>query len=506
MATPKTAEVGHATRDLSTAAAAKAEPAVADIDGFRGRLISAGHADYDTARAVWNGAVDRRPRLIARCIGAADVVAAVRFARDHDLEIAIRGGGHNVAGTAVCDDGIVIDLSAMRAVRVDPAGRRAWVQGGALWGDVDHETQAHSLATTGGIVSHTGVAGLTLGGGIGWLMRKHGLTVDNLLAAEVVTAGGELLRASEHEHPDLFWALRGGGGNFGVVTAFEFRLHSVGPTVLAGPILWDATDAGEVLRFYRDFVRNAPDELGTVVRFGAAPPLSVIREDLHWRPVVMLGACYSGPIEDGEQVLRPLRAFRTPLLDLVGPAPYVGFQSALDPTVLHGWNYYWKSTHLPELRDDLIDVIAGHAFSCSSPRSYVAMFHLKGAVSRVADGATAFGNRQASHAMTVDAVWRPGEDDFGDRDTAWTRGFFAALGRFREGVYVNFLGGDEDADRVREAYGGSVYDRLVDVKTTYDPDNVFRHNQNIRPRSERTADPSRPAPSNRSRLRQPGSA
>jgi FAD/FMN-containing dehydrogenase len=471
MTIPTTAVVGHGGT----------ESAVAHIDGFRGQLISASHADYDIARAVWNGAIDRRPRLIARCIGTADVVAAVRYARDHDLEIAIRGGGHNVAGTAVCDDGIVIDLSAMRAVRVDPANRRAWVQGGALWGDVDHETQAHGLATTGGIVSHTGVAGLTLGGGIGWLMRKHGLTVDNVLAADVVTADGESLRASEDEHPDLFWALRGGGGNFGVVTAFEFRLHPVGPTVLAGPILFDATDVREVLRFYRDFVRDAPDELGTVVRFGAAPPLPVVPKDLHWRTVVMVGACYNGPIQDGERVLRPLRAARTPLLDLVGPTPYVGFQNAIDSTVMHGWNYYWKSTHLPELREDLIDVIAEHAFSCSSPRSYVAMFHLKGAVSRVADGTTAFGNRQASHAMTLDAAWRPGED-FGDGDTAWTQRFFAALERFRDGVYVNFLGGDEAPGRVREAYGDAIYNRLVDVKTTYDPGNVFHYNQNIRPR------------------------
>jgi FAD/FMN-containing dehydrogenase len=471
--TTPTREVGHRSE----------EPGALEIDGFRGRLIDAVDADYDAARAVWNGAIDRRPRLIARCIGPADVVAAVRFARDHDLEIAIRGGGHNVAGTAVCDKGIVIDLSAMRGVRVDPVSRRAWVQGGALWGDVDHETQAHALATTGGIVSHTGVAGLTLGGGVGWLMRKNGLTIDNLLAADIVTAGGERLRASEEEHPDLFWALRGGGGNFGVVTSFEFRLHPVGPTVLAGPIFWDATDAAEVLRFYRDFVRDAPDGLGTVVRFGTAPPLAVIPENQHWRPVVMVGACYAGPIEDGEQILRPLRAFGTPLLDLVGPMPYVGFQSALDSTVCHGWNYYWKSTFLPELRNDLIDVLAEHAFSCSSPRSYVAMFHLKGAVSRVAGGATAFGNRQASHAITLDSVWRPGEE-FGERDTAWTRKFFAALSRYREGVYVNFLGGDEEPDRVREAYGDSVYDRLVRVKTAYDPDNVFHHNQNIRPRSK----------------------
>jgi hypothetical protein len=457
------------------------QPPVGGIDGFRGRLIRADHADYDVARALWNGAIDRRPRLIARCLGTADVVAAVRFARDHDLEIAIRGGGHNVAGTAVCDDGVVVDLSAMRGVRVDPKGRRAWVQGGALWGDVDHETQVHGLATTGGIVSHTGVAGLTLGGGVGWLMRKHGLTVDNLLAVDLVTADGERLRASEDEHPDLFWALRGGGGNFGVVSSFEFRLHSVGPTVLAGPILWDASDAAEVLRFYRDFVRDAPDEVGTVVRFGTAPPLPAIPEALHWRPVMMVGTCYAGPIEDGERRLRPLRTCRTPLVDLVGRAPYVGFQSAIDSTVLHGWNYYWKSTHLPELKNELIDVIIAHAFSGSSPRSYVAMFHLQGAVGRVAEGRTAFGNRQASHAMTIDAVWRPGED-FGERDTAWTRGFFAALSRFRQGVYVNFLGGDEDPGRVREAYGDSVYDRLVDVKTRYDPDNVFHHNQNIRPR------------------------
>lgn len=470
MTTPITAEIDRAST----------KSAAVEIDGFRGRLISAEHADYDLARAVWNGAIDRRPRLVARCTGTADTVAAVRFARDHDLEIAIRGGGHNVAGTAVCDDGIVIDLSAIRGVRVDPTNRRAWVQGGALWGDVDHETQPYGLATTGGIVSHTGVAGLTLGGGVGWLMRKHGLTADNLLAVDMVTADGELLRASEQEHPDLFWALRGGGGNFGVVTSFEFRLHPVGPNVLAGPIIWDATDAGEVLRFYRDFVRDAPDELGTVVRFGAAPPLPVIPADLHWRPVMMVGTCYAGPIGDGEQALRPLRTFRTPVVDLVGATPYVGFQSALDSTVPHGWNYYWKSTHLPELRDDLIDVIIEHAFSSSSPRSYAAMFHLKGAVSRVPEGGTAFGNRQASHAITLDAVWRPGEG-FGDRDTAWAKGFFGALGRFREGVYVNFLGGDDDPARVREAYGEAVYDRLVEVKTAYDPDNTFHHNQNIRP-------------------------
>ena len=471
MPTPTSAEIGQPSR-------ARTAPR---IDGFRGQLITADDVGYDIARALWNGAIDRRPRLIARCTGTADVVAAVRFARENDLEIAIRGGGHNVAGTAVCDDGVVIDLSLMRAVRVDPTNRTAWVQGGALWGDVNHETQAYGLATTGGIVSHTGVAGLTLGGGIGWLMRKHGLTVDNLIAADVVSADSATLRAAENEQEELFWALRGGGGNFGVVTSFEFQLHPVGPTVLAGPVIWDASDAREVLQVYRDFVRDAPDELGTVVRFGSVPPLSAIPGHLHWRPVVMVGTCYAGPIADGERVLRPLRASLTPLLDLVGPTPYADVQAAIDSTVVHGWNYYWKSTYLPELSDDLIDVIVRRAFASSSPRSYVALFHLKGAVSRVGDGATAFGNRQASHAITLDGVWRPGED-FGERDAAWTREFFAALRHFREGVYVNFLGGDEDPARIREAYGDAVHDRLSRIKARYDPDNVFHHNQNIRPR------------------------
>ena len=283
---------------------------------FRGELLLPTSPGYDTARRIWNGAIDRHPACIARCTGVADVVAAVRFARERDLEIAVRGGGHNVAGTAVCDDGVVIDLSAMRAVWVDPAGRTAWVQGGALWGDVDHETQAHGLATTGGIVGHTGVAGLTLGGGIGLLMRKHGLTVDNLLAAEVVTAEGSIVRASADEHPDLFWALRGGGGNFGVVTSFRFALHPVGPTVMAGPVFWAADDTTDVLRFYRDFAAEAPDELGTVVRLGTVPPLPVIPEDLHWRPAIAVACCYAGAVEDGERAVRALRQFGTPLVDL----------------------------------------------------------------------------------------------------------------------------------------------------------------------------------------------
>ena len=454
-----------------------------EIKGFRGRLIVAGDPDYDTARAVWNGAVDRRPRLIARCSGTADAAVAVRFARDHDLAIAVRGGGHNVAGTATCDDGIVIDLSAMRAVWVDPVGRTALVQGGALWSDVDHETQAYGLATTGGIVGHTGVAGLTLGAGIGFLMRKHGLAIDNLLAAEVVTADGSIVRADADEYPDLFWALRGGGGNFGVVTTFQFALHPVGPTVMAGPVFWAADATADVLRFYRDFIAEAPDELGTVVRLGTVPPLSVIPEDLHWRPALAVACCYAGAVEEGERVVRHLRGFGTPLVDLLSPTPYAAFQGALDDTVRHGWHYYWKSTNLAGLSDDTIAVVADHAYAADSPRSYSAMFHMGGAVARIPDDATAYSARAVAHNIVIDAVLLPDESGkHAAAETAWARGFLDALHpHSAESVYVNFLDSDDDANRVAEAYGERAYRRLAEVKATYDPDNAFHHNKNIRP-------------------------
>lgn len=453
-----------------------------EIDGFRGRLITADHADYDTARAVWNGAVDRRPRLIARCGGTADAAAAVRFARDHDLEIAVRGGGHNVAGTSVCDDGIVIDLSEMRATWVDPVSRTARVQGGALWGDVDHETQVHGLATTGGIVGHTGVAGLTLGGGIGFLMRKYGLTVDNLLAAEVVTPDGSIVRASADEHPDLFWALRGGGGNFGVVTTFRFALHPVGPTVTAGLVLWAADDTVDVLRFYRDFAAEAPDELGTVVRLGTVPPLPGVPENLHRRPAIAVACCYAGAVEDGERAVRALRRFGTPLVDLLSPRPYAAFQSSLDDTVPHGWHYYWKGTNLTGLSDGAIAVIADHAYAAISPRSYSAMFHAGGAVARIPHDGTAYAGRDVAHNMSIDAVWLPDESgEYAVAETAWARQFFQALRPHRPGsVYVNFLDSDDDTSRLREAYGDRIYGRLAEVKAKYDPDNAFHYNQNIR--------------------------
>jgi FAD/FMN-containing dehydrogenase len=457
-------------------------PIVLQIPGFRGILITPDHPDYDDARTVWNGKVDRRPRLIARCRSTADVAAAVRFARARDLEIAVRGGGHNVAGTAVCEDGMVIDLSAMREVSVDLVGSTVLVQGGALWGDVDLATQGHGLATTGGIVGHTGVGGLTLGGGIGWLMRKHGLTVDNLLEAEVVTADGDIVRASAEDHPDLFWALRGGGGNFGVVTSFRFALHPVGPTVMAGPVFWAAHDTADVLRFYRDFVADASDELGTVIRLGTVPPLPVVDDELHFRPAIAVASCYAGPVDAGERAIRALRRYGTPLVDLVGPTLYVDHQSGLDDTVPHGWHYSWKATNLTDLSDAVIDIVAEHAYRATSPRSYTAMFHMGGAVARVPEDATAYPGRYVDHNLIIDAAWLPEQDDtIGAAETAWTREFLDALEPHRAGVYVNFLDSDDGPLRVREAYGDANYRRLADVKDSYDPDNVFRNNKNIHP-------------------------
>ena len=457
-------------------------PTTLQIPGFHGVLITRDHHDYDDARAVWNGKVNRRPRLIARCSGTADIAAAVRFARGCDLEIAVRGGGHNVAGTATCEDGIVIDLSAMRAVSVDLIDSTALVQGGALWANVDHATQAHGLATTGGIVSHTGVGGLALGGGIGWLMRKHGLTVDNLVEAEIVTANGDIVRASANDHPDLFWALRGGGGNFGIVSSFRFALHPLGPTVMAGPVFWAAEDTTDVMRFYRDFIADAPDELGTIIRLGTVPPLPAVDDELHFRPAIAVASCYAGPVEAGERAVRALRQFGTPLVDLVGPTSYVDHQSGIDDTVPHGWHYYWKATNLTGLSDAVIDIVAEHAYRATSARSYAAMFHMGGAVARVPRSATAYPGRDVEHNIIIDAAWLPEQDDtVGAVETAWAREFLGALESHRAGVYVNFLDSDDDTSRVHEAYGEANYRRLIEVKARYDPHNVFRNNKNIQP-------------------------
>ena len=310
-------------------------------------LLRPGDDDYDEARKVWNGAIDRRPALIARCASADDVAAALRLGRERDLPLAVRGGGHGVAGLCVNDDGLVIDLSPLRAIEVDPEARTARAGGGVLWGDLDAATQAHGLATVGGIVTHTGIAGLTLGGGIGWLMRRHGATVDNLLAADVVTVDGDRLRASEDENRDLFWGLRGGGGNFGIVTSFEYRLHEVGPTVLGGPLYFALEDAPEVLRFYRDFIADAPDDLTTILNLRMAPPLPFIPQEFHGQPVVAVAACWAGDLERGEAVLEPLRRCATPLVDAVTPRPYVELQQLFNPAVPHGWHYRWRSWELP---------------------------------------------------------------------------------------------------------------------------------------------------------------
>ena len=446
---------------------------------FRGELIGRHDPRYDAARSIWNGAIDRYPKLVARCTGVADVIAAVRFARERELVVAVRGGGHNVAGTAVCDEGVVIDLSPMKGMWVDPSARTARAQAGLLWGEFDRETQRFGLATPGGIVTHTGIAGLTLGGGLGWLMRRHGLTCDNLLSADVVTADGELVRASAEENADLFWGLRGGGGNFGIVTSFEYRLHPVGPTVLAGVLLHPAARAGEVLDFYRRYIASAPNELMSIVVLGMAPPAPFLPVEIHGQPVVIIATCYAGPVEEGEKAIAPLRRFGEPLADMIQPTTYLSHQAMLDASVPHGLGYYWKSEYLPPLGDDLLSTLVEHAWRAPTPACYTALFHLGGAVGREDPDGSAFEDRRATHAMTIDGVWS--EPNAGAACTAWVRGFWDAVRPHSTGrVYVNFLG-DEGQDRVRAAYGAAKYERLRALKRKYDPTNFFRMNQNIVP-------------------------
>ena len=456
------------------------------IDGFHGAVITPADAAYDQARRVWNGAVDRRPRLIARCTGTADVTAAVRYARTHDLLVAVRGGGHSVAGHAVCDDGIVIDLSAMTGSRVDPALSTIHLQGGCLNADLDRESQAFGLATTGGIVSHTGIGGLTLGGGIGHLMRSFGLTIDNLISADVVTADGQVVLASHEENEELFWGLRGGGGNFGIVTSFELGLHPLGPEILGGLVAWEMDDAPDVLALLRDVAAEAPDELGIMANLRLAPAVPAVPTELHGRPIVAVVVCYAGPVDKGERVVADIRRFRRPILDLVGVKPYVAHQQMFDAAAPHGNHYYWRSHRLPPLGDELIDRIVGHAAAITSPLSTVPIFTLGGAVGRVDEAATAFSGRDASHDINITASWLPDDPDPG-RHVEWVREFFAALEPFSRGVYVNFASDDDPADRVRQsAYGPEKWRRLTALKAEYDPDNVFTGNANIPPTHPQT--------------------
>jgi FAD/FMN-containing dehydrogenase len=451
---------------------------------FRGELLLPSAAGYESARHIWNAVIDKHPALIARCSGVADIVAAVRFAREEGLVLAIRGGGHNVAGTAMCDGGLVLDLSQLKGVRIDTLARTARIQPGVTNGDLDHETQAFGLATTGGIASTTGVTGLTLGGGLGWLMRRHGLACDNLLSADMVTAEGTCITANRTEHADLFWALRGGGGNFGVVTSLEYRLHPVGPSVVAGLVLHPAERAREVLRFYRDYVAAMPDELTTIVNLRHAPPAPWLPPELHGRAVVAIMSCHAGSIEEGFEAVRPLKQFGPPLFDLLEPKPYVLHQRMFDDAVPPGLRYYWKSHYLRALSDQLIDALAEHAWRDTSARSYTLLFQMGGAVARLADDATAFASRGAPCGININAVWAAPEED---RDhIEWARAFFAATEPFSTGgVYVNFLG-TEGEERIRAAYGAN-YERLAQVKARYDPTNFFRVNQNVRPPSRPTA-------------------
>ncbi|MBA2450319.1 MAG: FAD-binding oxidoreductase [Chloroflexi bacterium] len=458
-------------------AAEQLTPSATPLDGtavqalsaaVRGTVLCPSDDSYDTARRVFNGMIDRRPALIVRCAGTSDVIQGVNFARTHGLVLSVRGGGHSVAGKAVCDGGLMLDLSGMKGVRVDPVRRTADAQPGLLLRDLDHETQAFGLATPLGIVSVTGIAGLTLGGGLGWLNGKYGLACDNLLSADVVTADGELLTASAAELEDLFWGLRGGSGNFGIVTSFRYELHPVGP-VLAGGVTYPLSKAREVLRFYHEFASTCPDELSTVGSLGTGPDGSL---------VVSIVVCYCGPIEAGQRVVRPLREFGDPLEDGIQPMPYCTLQSAADTGFPSGRQHYWKSSWLKDLNDDAIDVLARFVAENPSPTTGVGLQQMHGVASRVDQAATAFPHRGEQFDFLILSNWDDPTD--AERNIEWTRAFFQAMQPFLErGVYVNDLG-DEGDDRVRAAYGVN-YERLAAVKKKYDPTNFFHSNHNIQP-------------------------
>ncbi|RUV89642.1 FAD-binding oxidoreductase [Mesorhizobium sp. M1A.F.Ca.IN.020.32.1.1] len=446
---------------------------------IRGTVLREGDAGYDGARSIWNDMIDRRPGLIACCVGASDVVAAVNFARENGLLVSVRGGGHNIAGSAICEGGLVIDLSMMKSVRVDVAARRAWVGPGATLVDVDRETQAVGLALPTGINSTTGIAGLTLGGGFGWITRKYGLTIDNLVSADVVTAHGKLLRASETENADLFWALRGGGGNFGVVTGFEFKLHRFGPQVLSGLVVHPFADAGKVLREYRAALETAPDELTCWVVMRQAPPLPFLPAEWHGKEVLVLAMCYCGDIEAGEKATQKLRAIGTPIADVVGPNPFTGWQQAFDPLLAPGARNYWKSHDFTELSDSAIEITTTAISSLPGPECEIFFGHVGGVAGRVPADATAFPQRSSHFVMNVHARWR--EPAMDKACIEWARDIYEASKPHAAGTaYVNFMPEDE-IDRVEAAYGGN-YGRLLEIKQRYDPQNLFRMNQNLRPK------------------------
>jgi len=446
--------------------------------GFAGTVVLPGDGEYDEARQIWNAMIDKRPAVIARCSGTPDVVRALNFARDNGVRIAVRGAGHHIAGNSLCDDGLVIDLSRMRAVTVDAAAKRATAEGGATLADLDAATQAHGLATPVGINSTTGIAGLTLGGGFGWLSRKFGMTVDNLESAEVVTAKGDVIRASADERPDLFWALRGGSGNFGIVTSFEYRLHAVGPELLSGLIVYPFAEAKSVLQQYRDFVAKAPAEVSIWTVLRKAPPLPFLPATVHGTEVVVLALLYAGDAKQGEAAIAPLRKFGSPVGEHVGVQPYTAWQKAFDPLLTPGARNYWKSHNFTKIEDEMIDVVVKYVKTLPSPECEIFFGSIGCATKKPAPDATAYPHRDAEWVMNVHGRWQSAADD--ERCIRWSREYFNASAPFASsGAYVNFLTEDE-VERVRSAYGPNL-DRLAAVKKKYDPDNLFRVNMNIRP-------------------------
>jgi FAD/FMN-containing dehydrogenase len=446
--------------------------------GLRGALLQPGDDGYEAARRVWNGAIDRRPALIARCTGAADVIRAVNFARSNDLLVSVRGGGHNVTGNAVCDGGLMIDLSPMKGIRVDTARRSVQAQAGLTWGELDHETQAFGLATTGGQISTTGIAGLTLGGGLGWLMRRCGLAVDNLISVDVVTADGRFLTCRATANADLFWGLRGGGGNLGLATSFEYRLHPIGPLVTGGVLLYPAEHAEEALRFYREYMAAASDDEMVAVTLQSAPPAPFVPAHLHGAPVVGFALCHVGPLEEGRRAVERLRAFGPPVVDLLGPMPYTAVQRMFDDGMPFGRHVYLRSDHLTDLSDEVIKVCVQRAVAATSPLSVVVIIPLGGAVARIGEHDTAFSHRDTPFDIDIFAIWTDPQES--DRHLQWGRSFGAALRPFSRGVYVNEMG-IEGEERIRAAYNPANYARLVKLKNTYDPTNFWRLNQNIKP-------------------------
>jgi FAD binding domain/Berberine and berberine like len=467
-----------------------ASPAIHNVDSsslgnlrtrFRGALLQPGEEGYDEARRIWNGAIDRRPALIARCAGADDVVTAVRFARERDLEISVRGGGHAVAGHAVCEGGLMIDLSLMKSIRVDSETRVARASGGVLWSEFDRATQQYALGTTGGIISHTGIGGLTLGGGLGHLMRKHGLVVDNLLGVDLVTAEGEQLRVDAESDPDLFWGVRGGGGNFGIATGLEYRLHPVGPMVLGGPIFWNLADAPAILQYLSGAISDIPDELGVTIALMLAPPLPFLPPEKVGKPVIGLVLVWAGDPKAGEQAIAPFRAIGEPIADMVRPAPYVALQSMLDGGAPHGRHYYWKSHRLTTISDEVIGALVERVETITSPFSQIGGWVMGGAVSRVDPEATAVGEREVGFDINIAAAWMPSDPD-SERHIIWVRNGWDALRPHSVGVYANFLS-DEGSSDVEAAYGNRLR-RLTALKDRYDPTNFFHMNANI-PTSKR---------------------